>query len=122
MSPRRTATSGRARRPGTPSPGWQSVADWTTLSTMMDQGRGAGGDLVGQTSLGRRGWWILVPLEVAGRVTVEMVPDTGSFASSSSERTLETRVGSGVLDSDAKPPYLLRNVAIQGHPLADRRV
>ena len=89
---------------------------------MRDQGRAAGGSLVVQTTLGRRGWWVIVPLEVAGAVTIEMVLDTGSFLSGISEGTREMLVRLGLLEADATPPYVLRNVAVQGQPLTDLRV
>ena len=50
---------------------------------------GAPSDLVVQTVLHSRGWWVMVPVEVAGTVTVELVLDTGSLLSGISEATRE---------------------------------
>jgi hypothetical protein len=80
---------------------------------------GTGGDLVIQTALHPRGWWVMVPVEVAGLVTVELVLDTGSLLSGISEPTREMLASRGLLSPAGERRFLLRNLSIQGQALPD---
>jgi hypothetical protein len=80
---------------------------------------GAGGDLVVQTILHPRGWWVMVPIEVAGAVTLELVLDTGSLLSGISEPTREMLAARGLLSQAGERRFLLRDLTIQGQPAPD---
>jgi hypothetical protein len=80
---------------------------------------GGRGSLVVQTSLHRRGWWVLVPLVVANTVTIEMVLDTGSLLSGVSEATQQTLAANGLLEPSGERRFVLRRLAIQGQPVPD---
>jgi len=80
---------------------------------------GAPSDLVVQTVLHSRGWWVMVPVEVAGTVTVELVLDTGSLLSGISEATREMLATGGLLSEAGERRFLLRNLTIQGQPAPD---
>lgn len=80
---------------------------------------GGGADVVIQTSLHPRGWWVMVPLEVAGTVTLELVLDTGSLLSGLSEPTREMLTTRGLLRPAGERRFLLRDLTIHGQPVPD---
>src|SRR6266852_697096 len=83
---------------------------------------GASGSLSIQTTLHATKWWLIVPVEVGGLLTIEMVLDTGSPLSSISERLRGSLASMGVLEPVSGRSYVLRDLKIQNQPIRDLRV
>jgi hypothetical protein len=83
---------------------------------------GESGSLVVQTALHATKWWLIVPVEIGGLITIEMVLDTGSPLSAISERLRNTLASTGLLEAITPHAYFLRNLTIQGQVIPDLRV
>ncbi len=84
--------------------------------------RGGSRGLSVRLRLDPRSLWLLIPLEVGGRVALYMVLDTGSFVTSISRTAHEVLVREGLVDAAERRSYLLREVAIEGQPVSDLTV
>lgn len=82
----------------------------------------ASGRLAVQTALHSTKWWLIIPLEIGGLLTIDMVLDTGSPLSSISERVRDLLVPTGYLDPISQTLYVLRSLNIQGQAIPDLRV
>jgi hypothetical protein len=84
-------------------------------------GSGSGADPQIQTHLDRH-WWIIVPVEIADALTIDMVLDTGSPFSSISEPTRDELVRRGLLEQKDERRFVLRHLAVQGQALPDLEI
>ena len=83
---------------------------------------GRGVDLVVQTELHPRHWWIIVPLRSADGHELSMVLDTGVFLSGISESTRADLVRRGLVEVVDARRYRLRGMTVQGQPFPDLTV
>jgi hypothetical protein len=83
---------------------------------------GESGSLSIQTKLHSTKWWLIIPVEVGGRMTIEMVLDTGSPLSSISERLCGPLLSMGLLEPVSVRSFVLHGLKIQNQPIRDLRV
>jgi len=83
---------------------------------------GRGGDLVIQTELHRRHWWVIIPITRPDGDDLPMVLDTGVFLSGISESTREELSRRGLLETVDARRFRLRGLTVQGQPIPDLMV
>ena len=77
------------------------------------------GEVTVYTKLHPQNWWILVPLEVGGTFTFDIVLDTGSPLSALSIEIINTLLVLNRIEQLAANRYILRDLWIQGQPIPD---
>ena len=81
-----------------------------------------GGELSFRTWLQPKRLWLTVPVEIGGRLTLDMVLDTGSPASGLSARSWSALTARGLLDPSGSRWHTLRQLAIEGQAIPDLAV
>lgn len=76
-------------------------------------------EIVIQTYLDARHGWIIVPVDIADTVRIEMVLDTGSPLSALGDPVRQMLMERGLLTTDGGRRGLLRHVSIHRQPLPD---